>query len=327
MKKLTSSLILCGALSIAGAQTAGTTGGSTAAGGSASGQTMTGILMDANCAAISSSRSSVGTQGQVAASNSNDAVQNSSTSTSAVTHSGRSSPTETIRNNSASALGTTGTADTTGTTAGRAATNQGSTVPKDMTLTAGARAADERNRIGDNTTGTLTVAGSATRNTAGGTQNSHISGAAGDTSTTGGSVSTAGNSSVTDRSGSTGATSGASSASALGTTGAATDVTTSTAAGATGDRNRSAGGNMATTVREKYAQCMPTANTTSFALHANGQLYVLDQTSNDIVRQQMSGEAFRGAMSNANRQSDFMTVTVVGTPGTGNNLTITSVRK
>ena len=42
-----------------------------------------------------------------------------------------------------------------------------------------------------------------------------------------------------------------------------------------------------------------------------------------MVRQQMSGEAFRGAMST----SAWPTVTVVGTPGVGSNLTITSVRK
>lgn len=292
MKKFVSSLILCGVISAAEAQTTP----------QSSGQTMTGILMDASCAAISSNRTTTGSTvrtyspGTQAAS-SNDAVMNSTTSTSAVTHSGRSSPTEGMRNNSASAQGTTGTADTTGSTAGRAATDRNATSATSQSTTEGARAADERRRTGSTTSSTETVTASS-------------------------SVTATSPSSVDDRSASAGATSGANSASALGTTGAAPDSATAVA----GDRNRSADSGI-TTVREKYAQCVPSATTTSFALHANGQLYVLDQASNDIVRQQMSGEAFRGAMSNASGQPQWMTVTVSGTPGTGNNLTITSIRK
>jgi hypothetical protein len=82
-----------------------------------------------------------------------------------------------------------------------------------------------------------------------------------------------------------------------------------------------------TTVREKYAQCMPTATTTSFAIHSNGQPYILDQAGNDMVRQQMSGEAFRAGMTDASGQPRWMAVTVEGTPGANHGLTITSIRK
>jgi hypothetical protein len=63
-----------------------------------------------------------------------------------------------------------------------------------------------------------------------------------------------------------------------------------------------------------------------FAIHADGQLYVLDQAGNDMVRRQMSNEAFRAGMADASGQPKFMTVTVLGTPS-GDRLSITSVRE
>lgn len=145
---------------------------------------------------------------------------------------------------------------------------------------------------------------------------------------------------------STGATSGASSASAQGTTGAAETGSSgslrihtadssnvnqagtqgSTPAAKTGDRSRTADTAVSSTVREKYRECMATANTRLFAIHSNGALYVLDDAGNDMVRRQMSGEAFRGSMTGASGAPQWMTVTVQGTAN-GDSLAITSVRK
>jgi len=127
-----------------------------------------------------------------------------------------------------------------------------------------------------------------------------------------------------------GATSGASSASAQGTTGAATTgATGAPAAGfgqGNGERSRSADAAMDNTVRERYRDCMARSTTTAFAIHSNGQLYVLDQASNDLVRQQMSGEAFRASMSDRSGDPKWLTVTVNGT-ASGDRLTVTSVRR
>ena len=128
-------------------------------------------------------------------------------------------------------------------------------------------------------------------------------------------------SNVTGSSQVAGATSGAGSASALGTTGAATDV-----AVPSGERSRTAASSTST-IYGQYAQCQPTANTRSFAIHADGRLYLLDHAGNEMVRQQMSGEAFRSATSDGSGQPKWMTVTVIGTPGVNNTLAITSVRK
>jgi len=141
------------------------------------------------------------------------------------------------------------------------------------------------------------------------------------------------------------ATAGPSHASATGTTGAATGTvppqssyntqsgrasTTSTSAGV-GERARSETGtaslNADTTVREKYAACVPKPSSTVFAIHANGTLYTLDQASNEMVGQQMRNEAFSANMSNGRDGTRWMTVTVLGTPGADNMLSIRSVRK
>jgi len=81
------------------------------------------------------------------------------------------------------------------------------------------------------------------------------------------------------------------------------------------------------TVAEKYAACKATDETRSFAIHANGKLYILDDESNEMVRKQMRNEAFRASMSNGRDGSRWMTVTLMGTPGAGNSLHLESVRK
>jgi hypothetical protein len=83
---------------------------------------------------------------------------------------------------------------------------------------------------------------------------------------------------------------------------------------------------MATTVREKYKDCVARATTTHFALHANGRLYTLDQASNEMIRQQMQNEAFRASMTDASGSPKWISVTVTGTPS-GDTLSISSVRR
>lgn len=77
------------------------------------------------------------------------------------------------------------------------------------------------------------------------------------------------------------------------------------------------------TVQEKYAGCAPAATTTSFALHTEGKLYVIDDEGNDLIRRQMSGEAFRAAMSAAK----WISVTVEGSPAANGMFHVTSIRK
>jgi len=128
-------------------------------------------------------------------------------------------------------------------------------------------------------------------------------------------------------------TAGPSYSSATGTTGAAVDTTppqTSHVQGsATRGRSEPPSGALtaAETVAEKYAACRPDEKTTHFAIHASGELYILDNDSNDMVRKQMRNEAFRASMSNGRDGSRWMTVTVLGTTGPGNNLKVESVRK
>jgi len=127
------------------------------------------------------------------------------------------------------------------------------------------------------------------------------------------------------------ATAGPSWASATGTTGAAVGATPPQAMSRSeaGSASRSRDGAAGTTesVASKYDACRPGAETTEFAIHATGKLYVLDQTSNEMVRNQMRNEAFRASMSNGRDGSRWMTVTVLGTPGPGDSLKVESVRK
>ena len=96
----------------------------------------------------------------------------------------------------------------------------------------------------------------------------------------------------------------------------------------TGERARAASSSAdESMVREKYGECLVTPSTTSFAMHAGGQLYVMDRASNAMIQEQMRNEAFRASMSNARGDSRWSTVTVQGTPTSDNTLTIRSVRK
>jgi hypothetical protein len=73
-----------------------------------------------------------------------------------------------------------------------------------------------------------------------------------------------------------------------------------------------------TSVREKYKDCNVTPSTASFAIMANGQLYMIDDTAG-AVRQRMS------ANTASSSGTDFQTITVMGTPQ-GDRISVTSVQ-
>jgi hypothetical protein len=93
-----------------------------------------------------------------------------------------------------------------------------------------------------------------------------------------------------------------------------------------GTRGRTAGAGPAastggdwTSVREKYKDCKVTPSTSSFAIMANGQLYMIDDTAG-AVRQRMSSNTASSAAG-----SDFQTISVMGTPQ-GDRISVTSVQ-
>jgi hypothetical protein len=77
---------------------------------------------------------------------------------------------------------------------------------------------------------------------------------------------------------------------------------------------------------DKYEKCKATPDTTDFAIHTDGKLYLLDEAGNDVVRQQVRNESFRANMLDGSGKPRWLTVTVEGQP-TGNRLTIVSLRR
>ena len=297
--KAASLLFLAGL--VAFGQNTGTTG--TTNQNSGSGRSMTGVLLDASCTAIASrGTGSTGTRSRADA-----ATGGSSASAGTGATSG---------GNSASALGTTGSAPQTSgvtTTGGNQASATQGTSEANMTgVTQAGRQSATAGVHGQTGATSGASSASAQGTTGAATTTSDQSGSSLRTHTA--------NSSGVNQSGTQGSSSVSSQTRISGT------ATASASSGAvSGDRNRSAETGM-TQVREKYRDCMATAKTTAFALHSNGTLYVLDQAGNDMVRQQMSGEAFRASMTSANGAPQWITVTVQGTAN-GENLAITSVRR
>jgi hypothetical protein len=77
---------------------------------------------------------------------------------------------------------------------------------------------------------------------------------------------------------------------------------------------------------DKFENCKATANTTDFAIHTDGKLFVLDEGGNEVVRQQVRNESFRASMVDDTGAPRWLTVTVEGRP-TGERLTIVSLRR
>lgn len=95
---------------------------------------------------------------------------------------------------------------------------------------------------------------------------------------------------------------------------------------AEGERSRAGAAGSATTIREKYAECMVKPTTTAFAVHANGQLMVLDDTSNTRVREQMGSGPLRGALMDESGTAKWATVTIDGSMS-GDKLSVNSINK
>jgi hypothetical protein len=107
-----------------------------------------------------------------------------------------------------------------------------------------------------------------------------------------------------------------------------TQATTSTAA-ATGERSRTADPTTSssfTTVREKYRDCMVKPTTTSFAIHSDGRLIMLDDAANRLMGQQLASDQFRSRMTDAAGNAKWMSVTVDGSMQ-GDRMSVTSVKK
>jgi len=77
---------------------------------------------------------------------------------------------------------------------------------------------------------------------------------------------------------------------------------------------------------DPYETCKATPASTSFALHTDGKLYLLDEAGNDIVLQQMRNESFRASLADDNGVARWLTVMVEGRVS-GDRLTISSLRR
>jgi hypothetical protein len=77
-------------------------------------------------------------------------------------------------------------------------------------------------------------------------------------------------------------------------------------------------------VPDKYRDCRVKSSTTSFAIYANGRIYMLDRVSNQMMQEHMlkAGPAARHTKS-----SEWITRTVVGTATSDDVLTLRSIRK
>jgi hypothetical protein len=75
-------------------------------------------------------------------------------------------------------------------------------------------------------------------------------------------------------------------------------------------------------IPERYRNCKVKASTTSFALYANGRVYMLDRVSNQMMQEHMTKSKRPDASS-----SRWMTRTLVGTPTSDDVLTLRSIRK
>lgn len=78
---------------------------------------------------------------------------------------------------------------------------------------------------------------------------------------------------------------------------------------------------------DRYENCKATPNTSEFALHTDGKLFVLDPNGNDVVRQQVRNESFRMNMIDEQGAARWLTVTVEGRLAGGDKLTIISIHR
>jgi len=81
-----------------------------------------------------------------------------------------------------------------------------------------------------------------------------------------------------------------------------------------------------TTVREKYKDCMVKPSSTKFAIHSAGKLIMLDDSSNQVVKQALTGDQFQGELTDASGKPQWMSVTLSGSMQ-GDRLKVTSVSR
>jgi len=78
-------------------------------------------------------------------------------------------------------------------------------------------------------------------------------------------------------------------------------------------------------VPERYRDCRLKSATTSFAVYADSQIYILDRISNQMMQERLQGA--RSATADASTQNKWVTTTVVGTATSDRVFTVRSIRK
>jgi hypothetical protein len=77
---------------------------------------------------------------------------------------------------------------------------------------------------------------------------------------------------------------------------------------------------------DRYDGCKASASSSRFAIHTDGQLFILDDDGNDVVRQQMRNDSFRSSLSDESGAARWLTVMVEGHRN-GDRLTLSSLRR
>ena len=135
-------------------------------------------------------------------------------------------------------------------------------------------------------------------------------------------------------------TTGTGTTAAAGTTGQSGQAGHSGAASGdtSGQRSRSSADSASfSTVREKYRDCMVKPTTTSFAIHSDGRVILLDEASNQTLRQKVAAGEFKpsgtggtaatpGSTAGSAGSNDWMSVTVNGSMQ-GDRLSVSSVSR
>lgn len=71
---------------------------------------------------------------------------------------------------------------------------------------------------------------------------------------------------------------------------------------------------------------MVTGTTTGFAIHHNGRIVLLDDASNQKVRQEISSDQWRTALTDSAGKSQFANVTLNGSMS-GDRISVTTISK
>jgi len=83
--------------------------------------------------------------------------------------------------------------------------------------------------------------------------------------------------------------------------------------------------NTESSVPDSYRDCHVKPSTTSFAIYSDGQLYMFDRISNQMMQDRMQNA--RSTAADSTNSNKWSTITVVGTATSDRVLTIRSIRK